>query len=272
MLNDKKIAILGAGNMGRAIAKGLVQSGLDPARLHATDKLPETATAFTQATGIECVASPYLAALDADVILICVKPKDVKGILQELRGTRALAQKPLLISIAAGITTEVLEEAAGGVCPVVRVMPNTPAAIGKGMTVGCKGSHATDEHIELARAIFTPLGRFLEGEERLMDAVTGLSGSGPAYVYLIIEALADGGLRQGLPRAMALELAAQTVAGAAEMVLSTGRHPAVLKDEVTTPAGTTIAGLAALEDGNLRATLSNAVAAATKRSAELGKA
>lgn len=271
MLKDKKIAILGAGNMGRAIAKGLVQSGLNPASMVATEKLPETAQTFTEATGIECVASPYLAALDADLVLVCVKPKDVKAVLGELRGTKALAQKPLIISIAAGLTTSALEGAAGDSCPVVRVMPNTPAAIGKGMTVACKGSLATDEHIELTRAVFTPLGRFLETEERLMDAVTGLSGSGPAYVYLMIEALADGGLSQGLPRAMALELAAQTVAGAAEMVLATGKHPAVLKDEVTTPAGTTIAGLTALEAGSLRATLASAVVAATQRSAELGK-
>lgn len=272
MLKDQKIAILGAGNMGRAITSGLLGSGnVKATQLRATDLHQATAKAFTETTGVQCLASNTEAAAWADVLLLCVKPKDMGGILEELHASGALGHKPLLISIAAGISTPFIEKASGGECPVVRVMPNTACAIGKGMAVACKGLHAKTSHIELALEIFTPLGRFLELEERHMNAVTGLSGSGPAFIYVIIEALADGGVAQGLPRNVAIELAAQTTLGAAEMVLSTGRHPASLKDDVTTPAGTTIAGLLTMEDGRIRSILAHAVESAAKKAAELGK-
>jgi pyrroline-5-carboxylate reductase len=272
MLKDKKIAILGAGTMGRAIACGLLNSGkLKTTQLQATDLHPATAKTFTEATKVQCRTDNAEAAAWADVLLLCVKPKDMSGVLEDLQAKGALEHKPLLISIAAGVSTTFVEKASGGHCPVVRVMPNTACAIGKGMTVACKGLHAKNPHIDLAREIFTPLGRFMELEEKHMNAVTGLSGSGPAFMYVIIEALADGGVAQGLPRSVALELAAQTTLGAAEMVLTSGRHPASLKDDVTTPAGTTIAGLLTLEDGRIRSILARAVETAAKKSAELGK-
>jgi len=272
MLKDKKIAILGAGTMGRAIAIGLLGSGkVKPAQLRATDLHAATAKTFTEATKVQCITDNAEAVKWADALLLCVKPKDMGGVLEELQAKGALEHKPVLISIAAGISTPYIEKASGGHCPAVRVMPNTACAIGKGMTVACKGLHAKNAHIELAREIFTPLGRFMELEEKHMNAVTGLSGSGPAFMYVIIEALADGGVAQGLPRTVAIELAAQMTLGAAEMVLATGRHPASLKDDVTTPAGTTIAGLLAMEDGRIRSILARAVETASKKSAELGK-
>jgi pyrroline-5-carboxylate reductase len=272
MLKDKKIAILGAGTMGRAIASGLLGSGkVKPSQLKATDLHKASAKTFTEATQVACLTDNAEAATWADVLLLCVKPKDLGALLEELHAKGALAHKPLLVSIAAGISTAYIEKTSGGHCPTVRVMPNTACAIGKGMTVACKGLHAKNTHIDLAKEIFTPLGRVMELDEKHMNAVTGLSGSGPAFMYVIIEALADGGVAQGLPRNVALELAAQTTLGAAEMVLATGRHPASLKDDVTTPAGTTIAGLLAMEDGRIRSILARAVETAAKKSAELGK-
>lgn len=276
MLKDTKIAILGAGNMGRAIAKGLVQSGaVSVTHIQATELRPEAARAFTEATGVPCASGDIVSSAKivsaSDVLLLAVKPYSVGDLLEKLEQAGALAHRPLIISIAAGLGTAFLEKHSGGQCPVVRVMPNTPAAIGQGMTVACKGALAQDAHIELARAIFTPLGRFLSLEEKQMNAVTGLSGSGPAYVFLMIDALADGGVAQGLPKAVALELAAQTLLGSAALMLESGRHPAALKDDVTTPGGTTIAGLKALEDGALRSVLIRAVETAAQRSAELGR-
>ena len=272
MLKDKKIAILGAGTMGRAITSGLLGSGkVKDSQLRAADLHKASAKSFTEATGVVCLVDNVEAARWADVVLLCVKPKDMAGVLGELRDKGALDHKPVLISIAAGTSTTFIESASGGACAVVRVMPNTACAIGKSMTVACKGVHAKNTHVELAREIFTPMGRFLELEEKHMNAVTGLSGSGPAFMYVIIEALADGGVAQGLPRNVAIELAAQMTLGAAEMVLATGRHPASLKDDVTTPAGTTIAGLLTMEDGRIRSILARAVETAAKKAAELGK-
>lgn len=272
MLKDKKIAILGAGTMGRAITSGLLGSGkVKATQLRAADLHKASAKTFTEATGVQCVTDNAEAASWADILLLCVKPKDMGGALEELLEKGALKHKPVILSIAAGTSTAFVEKASGGASPVVRLMPNTACAIGKGMTVACKGLHAKNPHIELAREIFTPMGRFIELEEKHMNAVTGLSGSGPAFLYVIIEALADGGVAQGLPRNVAIELAAQTTLGAAEMVLSTGRHPASLKDDVTTPAGTTIAGLLAMEDGRIRSILARAVETASKKAAELGK-
>jgi len=272
MLKDKKIAILGSGTMGRTIAGGLLKSAkVTPSHLQATCRRKDMAEAFTRELGIHCLLDNAKAVAWADVVIFCIKPKDLAKVLEELKAKGALGHKPLLISIAAGISTSFIETALDSACPVIRAMPNTPCSIGKGMTVVAKGSQAKGLHVELAREIFTPLGRFRELEEKHMDTVTGLSASGPAFMYVIIEALADGGVMRGLPRQVAIELAAQMTLGAAEMVLATGRHPASLKDDVTTPAGCTIAGILALEDGRIRSVLARGVETAAKVAAELGK-
>ena len=253
MLTMKRIAILGSGTMGRTIASGLLRAGKVKAeQLAATAKTRPTCEKFTHDLGITCSTDNAQVAAGADLVLLCVKPKDIEKLVESLVSKGALERKPLLISIAAGVSTTFIEgllPADGS--PVLRAMPNTPCSIGKGMTVVAKGLRATDEHVALAREIFSTLGRFLELEEKHMDTVTGLSASGPAFLYIIIEALADGGVMRGLPRPVATELVAQMTLGAAEMVLTTGRHPAALKDDVTTPAGCTIAGILALEDGRI---------------------
>jgi pyrroline-5-carboxylate reductase len=183
---------------------------------------------------------------------------------------RALKRGSLVISIAAGVKTDAIAQVVGEHVPVIRAMPNTPCAIGRGMTVISRGPWSTEAHAALALKLFAPLGRALELEEKHMDTVTGLSASGPAFVFVMIEALADGGVARGLPRQVAIEMAGQMVFGAAAMVLESGRHPAALKDDVTTPAGCTIAGILALEDGRIRSVLSRAVEVASVRAGELG--
>jgi pyrroline-5-carboxylate reductase len=272
MIKDKKIVILGAGTMGRTIAAGLLRSGkVKPGQLRATGRRKDIAEAFTRELGVQCMLDNAKAVAWADIVILCIKPKDVGRALDELKAKDALAHKPLLVSIVAGLSTAFIENALDLPCPVLRAMPNTPCFIGKGMTVVARGTRAKGTHVELAREIFTPLGRFIELDEKYMDTVTGLSASGPAFMYVIIEALADGGVMRGLPRNVAIELAAQMTLGAAEMVLATGRHPASLKDDVTTPAGCTIAGILALEDGRIRSVLARGVETAAKVAAELGK-
>lgn len=246
------LAILGFGTMGRALAKQL-----DPARLRIGVRRP--------AQGQFTVAE---AARGADILVLAVKPKDIAGLLEELDQAGAFAHKPLLVSIAAGFGTARLAALAGD-CPIVRAMPNTPCAIQQGATVICRGPRAEDAHVGMARALLEPLGAVLELDEKHMDTVTGLSGSGPAFIYVVLEAMAEGAVMRGLPRAAALELAARVAQGAAAMVLATGRHPAALRDEVTTPAGCTAAGLMALEDGRLRSVLARGVETAAKRAGEL---
>ena len=269
MLAQKKIAVIGSGTMGRSIASGLLRSGKVKRKgLTATARTKASAEKFTQELGIPCATTNAKAAAAADIVLLCVKPKDVAKAVESIRG----AKKPrLVISIAAGISTGFIEGHFGDATHVLRAMPNTPCLIGKGMTVLSKGSHATDAHVAPATEIFTPLGRVLELEEKHMDTVTGLSASGPAFLYIIIEALADGGVMRGLPRNVATLLVAQMTLGAAEMVLSTGRHPGALKDDVTTPAGCTIAGILALEDGRIRSVLARGVETAARVAGELGK-
>jgi len=203
----------------------------------------------------------------AAVVLAAVKPQDLTGVLTGLRGV--LRGDQLLVSIAPGFTTARLEELVGGEPPVIRVMPNTPMLVGEGASGFSRGRWATGTHLAWTRNLLSAGGRCVEVPEKLLDAVTGLSGSGPAYVCLILEALADGGVRMGLPRDTAITLAAQTLLGTARLVLETGEHPAVWKDRVATPGGTTIAGLAALEAGGARSALIEAVTAATERSREL---
>jgi pyrroline-5-carboxylate reductase len=271
MLSKKRIAILGSGTMGRSIASGLVRSGKVKAKqITATARTKASADTFKKELGFSCTTDNAAALAGADLVILCVKPKDVRKVAEEIAPAVA-ARKPLVISIAAGISTGFIEEALGAAVPVLRAMPNTPCLIGKGMTVVAKGAHARDGHVALAKEIFSTLGRVLELEEKHMDTVTGLSASGPAFIYIIIESLADGGVMRGLPRPVATELVAQMTLGAAEMVLRTGRHPASLKDDVTTPAGCTIAGILALEDGRIRSVLARGVETAARVAGELGK-
>lgn len=254
--------------MATALVGGVVNAGLFPAdSIGVYDCVPEAAEALARKTGATAAESAEALAQAADALVVCVKPADALDAIRALSGS--LSGK-LVISIAAGLSIARLEDAAGFSARVVRVMPNTPALIGQGAAAFAAGTAATGEDAELVSRIFSSVGCAVKVKEPLLDAVTGLSGSGPAYVYMVIEALADGGVLMGLPRDLALRLAAQTVAGAAAMVLQTGRHPAALKDQVTSPGGTTIAGIEKLEEAALRAALVGAVRAATQRSRELG--
>ena len=271
MLSDQTIAILGIGNMGRALFGGLMRGhDVDPGQVRITRRNTAALDALAdEFPGIITTTDNSEAARGADIVILAVKPQTVSTVLSDIR--EDLAPETLVISILAGITTEALREALGQDVPVVRAMPNTPALVDEGATALAGGRYAEDVHVGRARAIFEAVGTVEVLPEDMMDAVTGLSGSGPAYVYMIIEAMTDGGVKQGLPRPQALRLAAQTVFGAAKLVLETGRHPAILRDEVTTPGGTAIAAVANLEDHGLRTMLINAVATATARSAELSQ-
>jgi pyrroline-5-carboxylate reductase len=256
--------------MGGALARGLIKAGV---LADGAITLYDVRTEATEALAAELspnatVASSAIEAVrDASVVLIAVKPNTVVSVITQVKD--ALTKDHLIISIAAGITLEKMQTAAGPGIPVIRVMPNTPSLVGEGAAAICAGESATYDHIELATTFFAAIGKAVVVEERLLDAVTGLSGSGPAYVYLMIEAMADGGVKAGLPRETARLLAAQTVFGAAKMVLTSNDHPAQLKDRVTTPGGTTIAALAVLENKGFRSALIEAVDAAAKRAKEL---
>lgn len=268
MLHEKTLAVLGAGMMGGALAQGLIRAGALPASgMRLFDVLPAKAQALADALGATALPSAREAVAGADLILLAVKPPQIPALLAELAPFLTPAQT--VLSIAAGVTLATIEACLPAPVPIIRVMPNTPSVVGEGMAALCRGTHADDAHMDMARALFQAVGQTVEVEERLLDAVTGVSGSGPAYVFLIIEALSDGGVKQGLPRVVARQLAAQTVLGAARMVLSSDDHPAQLKDNVTTPGGTTIAGLSVLERSGLRAALIDAVEAAAARSREL---
>jgi pyrroline-5-carboxylate reductase len=262
------IGFIGAGQMARALAKGFLQAGLiAPDRIAAFDPVSEALGQFAaDCRGAKAAASNQALAQQADVLLLAVKPQSMKGVIDELAGQVA---GKLVVSIAAGIPIARLTELKTN--RIIRVMPNTPCLVGQGASAYCLAPGATAADGELVGKLLSAVGIAFQVEEKHLDAVTGLSGSGPAFVYLVIEALSDGGVRMGLSREVALALAAQTVRGAAEMVLTQKEHPAVLKDRVTSPGGTTIAGLAALEERGLRGVLISAVEAATRRSAELGK-
>jgi pyrroline-5-carboxylate reductase len=266
---QQRIGLIGAGQMATALAQGFVKAGLVPAEgILASDPAHEARSRFAQATGAQTTPDNLQVVAASDVLFLAVKPQQIGAILAELRGGLTTGQ--LVVSIAAGIRLEVLAKELGPEIRMARVMPNTPCLVGRGACGYCLGPRATPDDARLVAQLLGAVGVCYQVEERLLDAVTGLSGSGPAFVYVIIEALSDGGVRMGLPRAVASGLAAQTVLGAAEMVLATGEHPAVLKDRVASPGGTTIAGLKALELGRLRAALIEAVEAAARRSAELG--
>ena len=272
MLRDKTLAVLGAGMMGGALARGLVASGAMPGSSIRLFDTHESAAVFLAAglgSGARAMNSAQAAVTDADLILIAVKPPIVSKVLAEIASSVSPAQ--LVLSIAAGVPIAAMEGLLPAGSPVIRAMPNTPCLVGKGATAVSPGTHATVEHLALAQFLFAAVGVSVEVPERLLDAVTGLSGSGPAYVYLMIEALTDGGVKEGLPRDTARLLAAQTVLGAAQMVTESDLHPAQMKDSVTTPGGTTIAGLHVLERAGLRGTLMDAVHAAAERAQELSK-
>ena len=263
-----KLGFLGCGKMASALVGGVVKAGTyAPADISVSDCVAAAMESLAAKTGVTPMPDNRALALASAALVLCVKPADALDTLRKLNG--ALEGK-LLVSIVAGLSLERLEEAAGPATRVVRVMPNTPAMIHQGAAAFSIGSTATHSDAALVHQIFSAVGRVVQVKEPLLDAVTGLSGSGPAYVYLMIEALADGGVLMGLPRDLALQLAAQTVAGAAGMVLQTGLHPATLKDQVTSPGGTTIAGLEQIEAAAVRSALISAVRAATERSQELG--
>jgi pyrroline-5-carboxylate reductase len=266
-----RTAVIGCGTMGRAIATGLLRARVIPANtLLLADRVPGTAETLAHELGATAAPDAAAAAAGAEVVLLCVKPGDVAPALTALTHAGALTPRSLLISIAAGVTTHAIETLIGPTIPVVRAMPNTPCRIGAGMTVVTAGSAATTDHLALARRYFEPLGRCITLEEKHFDAVTAVSASGPAFIYVVIEALADGAVQCGLPRPVATELVAQATMGAARMVLETGTHPAALKDDVTTPAGCTIAGLLSLEDARVRSALARAVETTAHVAAGLG--
>jgi pyrroline-5-carboxylate reductase len=263
--------VIGCGKMGSALVAGAVRSGaLSPSHVWGLDAVAAATTEFCHQTGAQVAGNLSQLAGHCDTFLLATKPHQVRDVLTQLG--EALGEKPaLLISVAAGIPLAVLEDCLPATVRVIRTMPNTPALVGKGASAYSLGSRATAEDAQTAELLFSSVGLALATPESLLDAVTGLSGSGPAYGFIIIEALADAGVRHGLPRNDAIKLAAQTLLGAAAMVLETGQHPAALKDMVTSPGGTTIAGIAALEQNALRHALHEAVAAATLRSKELSR-
>jgi pyrroline-5-carboxylate reductase len=263
-----RIAVLGAGKMGGILVQAFLRSGLFPHKhVVATVAHEARAYALTKQFGISVTTDNLKAAQDANVILLGVKPQQMGDVVRGI--APALNPSKLLISFAASVKTSAIEEAAGCQLSVIHAMPNTPAMLGAGITAICRGKFVTDRQLALAQQIFATVGRTVIVDEKHMDAVTGLSGSGPAFLYIIIEALAEAGVNVGLPRDIATQLAAQTTYGAAKMVLETGSHPALLKDEVTTPAGCTVEGILELEEGGVRVTLIKAVKRATERAREL---
>lgn len=264
------LGVVGAGVMGRTLIRGIVASGLiGRERMWAGDKNGTACETASQELEIPVEVNFQSRVPTADLILICVKPADAPVVLATLRNA-GLRRETLLISILAGVSTDRLEALLGTENPVVRAMPNTPAIVGEGMTVVCRGRYASKTDLDRAKHIFDGVGQCLPVNEIHFNAITALSGAGPAYQFLIMEAMADAGVKVGLPRQLALTLVAQTALGAARMVLTTGRHPASLRDDVTTPAGCTIGGLLMLEDGRIRSVLARAVEEATKISAHLG--
>jgi len=265
----KRIAIIGCGTMGEAILGGLRGRPEAPQVSHVTTRRAAVAKRLADTYNVDAGLDNARAIAEADIVLLAVKPGKAKAVLSAPEVTTALTGK-LLVSICAGVSLGQLHAwAPGAAC--IRAMPNTPALIGEGMTVLTARDDVRPDQVDMARDIFLAMGRCRVLEEKHMDAVTGLSGSGPAFACVILEALADGGVRMGLPRDVAVELAAQTFQGAARMVLQTGKHPAALKDEVTTPAGCTIAGLLTMEDGRIRSILARTIEEAAKTASGLGR-
>lgn len=270
MLGGKIVGIIGAGNMGEVLIRGLVHSGrVKKSDILASDVNPERLAAVEKAYGIRTTSSNAELVKKASIVILAVKPQNVDPLLEELAGSSH--EHHVFVSIVAGVTTERLAEKMHHQSGVIRVMPNAPASVQAGITALCPGRNVSPEDLGRAEAIFGCIGKtVILQNEALMDVVTGLSGSGPAYVFMFIESLSDAGVQLGISRKEASLLAAQTVYGAAKMLLETGKHPSELKDIVATPGGTTFAGLKMLEKCNFRSTLMEAVEAATRRSRELG--
>jgi pyrroline-5-carboxylate reductase len=269
MLKDKRIGFIGGGTMAEALMRGITAAGLvDLASLAATDATDKRRQYLRETVGVHTFLTNVELVNHVDIVFLTVKPQVIEMVMDEIGP--ALRSDQILVSVAAGVATHSLENNLLERVPIIRVMPNTPVLVREGATAMAIGRYATKEHEELVAAIFSAVGRVVTIQEDLMDAVTGLSGSGPAYICMIIEALADGGVRMGLSRATALTLAAQTLLGTAKLVLETGQHPGVLRDMVTSPGGTSITGIHALEEGGLRAALINSVVASTERARELG--
>jgi pyrroline-5-carboxylate reductase len=267
-LSDKNLAVLGTGKLGGILLRAYLKQGLfSPKRVNITVRHEEKAATLAKELGVTGSTDNRKAAHEADIVLLAVKPQVVGDVLKEI--APELGKDTLIISVAASVPTSYIEQRAGAKVPVVRAMPNTCSTVGCGMTGICRGAHASTEHVEIAKAMFNAVGRTVVVDEKNMDAVTGLSASGPAFVYIILESLAEAGVKVGLPRDIATLLASQTMKGAASVVLETGDHPALLKDAVTTPAGCTIDGILELEEGKLRVTLIKAVVKATQRAGEL---
>jgi len=267
-LPNVRVAVLGAGKMGGILLQAFLKQHLfAPEQIHATVGHTERALALSTQWGVDVSTNNLEAVRQSDLILLGVKPFQVPDLIAEIRP--ALTKDKTLISFAASVKTRAIEEATGLEIAVIRAMPNTPSALGAGAAALCRGRFVSAQQMELAERIFQTVGRTVTVDEKHMDAVTGLSASGPAYIYIIIEALAEAGVKVGLSRDVATQLAAQTTLGSAKMVLETGYHPAMLKDAVTTPAGCTIDGILELEEGGLRVTLIKAVMRATQRAKEL---
>ena len=268
--SKSRIAVLGAGKMGGILVKALIDKHRIPAdRVRATVAHEGRAHELSHKLGINVTTDNPSAVDAADIIFVCVKPQVVQELMEQISDKVSADQ--LVISVAASVHTSQIESALGPGAAVIRAMPNTPCVLGQGMTALCKGQYAKPEHVETAIALFNAVGRTVVVDEKHMDAVTGLSASGPAYIYIILESLAEAGVKVGLPRDIATLLAAQTTLGAATVVLETGDHPALLKDAVTTPAGCTIDGIMELEEGKLRVTLIKAVVKAAQRAKELAQ-
>jgi pyrroline-5-carboxylate reductase len=267
-LSGKRISVLGAGKIGGILLKGLLDKKLfSPQATVATVQHEERAQTLREKLRIPVGTDNVAAARNADIVFVCVKPQVVQEVMEQIRPV--ISKDQLVISVAASVHTSQIESALNSAVPVIRAMPNTPCALGCGMTAVCKGKFAGAEHVETACTLFRVVGKTVVVDEKHMDAVTGLSASGPAYIYIILESLAEAGVKVGLPRDVATLLAAQTALGAATVVLETGDHPALLKDAVTTPAGCTIDGILELEEGKLRVTLIKAVVKAAQRAKEL---
>jgi pyrroline-5-carboxylate reductase len=264
------VGFVGGGNMGEALIKGLLGANLVPAgSIHATDVRLDRLKQLDRQYGIQVSSDNAELVRRSDIVILAVKPQIMDAVLKEI--APALTRKKLLISVAAGVSTSKIRAVLHKDARLIRVMPNTPALVLEGVTAIAKADGLEPDDLDTAGEIFSAVGRVVVLDEALMDAVTGLSGSGPAYVAVVIESLADGGVRMGLDRITAMTLATQTVLGAARLLLETGLHPGALKDMVSSPGGTSIAGIAALEEGGIRTTFIKAVERATERSRELGQ-
>lgn len=270
-MQNLRIGFIGAGNMAQALVRGILANGVvTPEQIRLTNRTPTKIVSFCEELKVEASSDNAALCQWANLIFLAVKPQMLVGVLESCRAQ--LSDSHLLVSVAAGTHISTIAKAAGNSVRIVRAMPNTPSLVGAGATALCAGPSATPEDLAVSRKLMEAVGMTAVVTESQMDAVTGLSGSGPAYVLTILEALADGAVRCGLPRDVARQLATQTVLGSAQLLLQSNEHPAALRDRVTSPGGTTAAGLSALEEGNVRHTVASAVHRAAQRSIELGKA